>query len=183
MAFSAWFRRFRCSWGLLAAVVSGPALAVDLGDASVMSMQGQRLKVAVPYGSAPGEKVPVMRFMVESVEASDGKSAPKAADFVISQPEFRNVVYLQSLEPVNASHVRLVLSVAEPSAHRVAYDLAIPPLAYATTPVFESAASKPRSGKRAKRAKRTNSAAATAPFAKSAKAAAALAPAKKACGC
>lgn len=151
MARSALLRRFRHSWSLFVALAATPAFAVDLGEATVLSMQGQRLKIAVPYGSAPGEVVPVLRFMVESVESLDGTAAPAAGQFVISQPEFRNVVYLQSLEPVQSGNLRLTLSVANAEGARVAYDLKIPPLAYAATPYAAPSASAARSGSRHKR--------------------------------
>lgn len=156
------------------------AYAVDLGNASVMSMQGQRLKIAVPYGSAPGERVPVMRFAVQSVEALDGRPAPAASDFVISQPEFRNVVYLQSREPVAASKVKLVLSVGNDSAKQVAYDLAIPPLAYASTPVEAVAAKSDRPMRTAKRKARP---VARAPMASTPKASTLLKGQAKGCSC
>ena len=120
----------------LAAIVGGLAAtaatvraqsALDLGAPSVMSQQGQRLKIAVPYASAPGERVPVLRFSVASVVADGGARAPAAADFVVSQPERGNVVYLQSREVVSASKVRLVLAVSGPAPQQVTLDLQVPP--------------------------------------------------------
>lgn len=100
---------------------------IDLGDASVLSQRGQRLKIAVPYGSEVGEKFPLLRFEVQSVEAAEGQSAPRARGFTISKPESRNVIFLQSAETVNASNLKLVLAVAGSPSKLVTYDIAVPP--------------------------------------------------------
>jgi hypothetical protein len=127
---------------------SAPSQGIDMGDASVLSQQGQRLKVAVPYGSDVGEKFPLLRFEVRSVEAAAGQSAPVARDFTISKPESRNVIFLQSKEPITASNLKLVLAVAGSPGQLLAYDLAVPP-ASATTRIQE--APKPAVMKKGKR--------------------------------
>lgn len=114
-------------------LVSAPLAAQELGDASVLSQRGQKLKIAVPYGSAPNQRVPVTRFMVESVTVPEGFKAPAASSFVISKPERRNVIYLQSREIVEAPSAHLVLKVALSETPRIAYDVAIPAAAYAPT--------------------------------------------------
>ena len=76
--------------------------AVQLGDASVISQQGQRLKIAVPYGSAPGERVPVLRFTIEELTVPAGFKAPSPRSFTMSQGENRNVVILQSRDVFDA---------------------------------------------------------------------------------
>ncbi len=131
--------------------LSGAAYSLDLGDASVMSMQGQRLKIAVPYGSKPGEKVTVLRFSIDSVETNGAKQATLANDFVISQPEFRNVIYLQSRDPVNASQVKLVLNVADSPATQVAYNLVVPPLKFANNQIDDTGTAKKQKVYRGKR--------------------------------
>lgn len=143
----------------LALVVSlaVPAIAhaIDPGDASVLSQQGQRLKVVVPFGSAPGEHVPVSRFSIASVSVPEGHAVPNASQFVISMPERRNVVYLQSREPVNAPSVQLVLAIANSDTERVAYDLVVPPPVYAVSQASEERPTpvKRRPAKRTARAK------------------------------
>ena len=131
--------------------LNGAANSVDLGDASVMSMQGQRLKIAVPYGSKVGEKVPVLRFSIESVEGNGTRENIQTNNFVISQPEFRNVIYLQSRDPVTASNVKLVLNVADNPVQQVAYDLAIPPLKFAQAQLVEVGTDKKPRAKLGKR--------------------------------
>ena len=130
------------------------AHAIDMGDASVLSQQGQRLKIAVPYGSAPNEAVAVMRFAVGDVTVPAGYLAPKAGDFVISKPERRNFIILQSRESVNAPRVQLVLNVANNDAPKVAYDLAVPPARYSgAASTAKPAAKSTAAGQRALRKK------------------------------
>lgn len=129
--------RLRAAFGLIAALTSLPAGAIDMGDASVLSMRGQRLRVAVPYGSTPGQKVPVMAISVGSVEVPDGYKAPDANAFVISQPENRNIIYLHSRESVTAPNLKLVLNVANSDTAQVAYEIKVPPLRYAQTALAE----------------------------------------------
>lgn len=112
----------------LAALAATPASAIDLGQASVLSQQGQRLRVAIPFGSAPGERVPVTRFSVVSARALDGDSAsPDAARFTLAKPERRNVVFLTSAEPVDAPKLRIVVSVAGDPPSSAAFDIDVPP--------------------------------------------------------
>ena len=131
--------------------LNGAANSVDLGDASVMSMQGQRLKIAVPYGSKPGEKIPVLRFSIDSIDGNGNREGIAVNDMVISQPEFRNIIFLQSRDPVTASQIKLVLNVADNPAKQVAYDLVVPPLKFSPALVEESAVSKKSKVKRGKR--------------------------------
>jgi hypothetical protein len=121
--------------------------AIDLGDASVLSQQGQRLKIAVPFGSGPAERVPLLRFQVQSVEAGEGQSAPSARGFTISKPESRNVIFLQSAETITAPNLKLVLTIAGSPNRLVAYDIAVPP-ASATTPVQDTPKPIVKKGKR-----------------------------------
>jgi hypothetical protein len=120
---------------------------IDLGDASVMSQQGQRLKIAVPYGSDVAEKFPLLRFEVQSVEAGEGQSAPSARGFTISKPENRNVIFLQSAETITAPNLKLVLAVAGSPGKLVAYDINVPP-ARATAAVQDTSRPVVKPGKR-----------------------------------
>lgn len=106
------------------------SMAIDLGDASVLSRQGQRLELAIPFGSAPGERVSVTRFEVVSVEAAtEGAAAPDPGRFTISRPERRNVVYLRSERPVDLDRLRIVVAVSglDGPGSAAAYDIVIPP--------------------------------------------------------
>lgn len=89
------------------------AASLDLGDPSVMSQQGQRLKIALPYASAPGERVSPTRFEVVSIEAPPGYPAPAAGDVTISAPQRRNLVFLQSRERVEAPELTVTVRIAD----------------------------------------------------------------------
>ncbi|MFA7505235.1 MAG: hypothetical protein WCZ28_11095 [Burkholderiaceae bacterium] len=119
---------------LLAMSMPGLASAIDLGDASILSRQGQRLHIAIPFGSQPGERVAATRFRVVSVEALDEAGAPPDPDrFTVSRPQRRNVVYLRSERPVDHERLRIVVSVSGlgDEATAAAYDIVIPPARYA----------------------------------------------------
>ncbi len=120
---------------------------IDLGDASVLSQRGQRLKIAVPYGSEVGEKFPLLRFEVQSVEAAEGQIAPSARGFTISKPESRNIIFLQSAETVTAPNLKLVLAVAGSPNRLIAYDIVVPP-ASATSQVGATPKPVVKKGKR-----------------------------------
>lgn len=142
-----------CFAGLTGANAQGaPSQGIDMGDASVLSQQGQRLKIALPYGSHVAERVPLLRFEVQSVEAGVGQSAPSARGFTISKPESRNVIFLQSKETITASNLKLVLAVAGSPNKLVAYDIAVPP-AGATTLVQDTPKPIIKKGKRTSKAK------------------------------
>ena len=118
---------FAATVGLaLACAAQAQAQNIDMGDASVMSQQGQRLKVAVPFGADAGQKIPLLRFEVASVEAAEGYKAPVARQFTISKPENRNVIFLQSAETVTSPTLKLVLAVAGNPGKRIEYELAVP---------------------------------------------------------
>jgi hypothetical protein len=128
---------------------------IDLGDASVLSQQGQRLKLAVPYGAEPGEKFPLLRFEVESVQVPEGHRAPNARSFTISKPESRNIIFLQSAENITAPSMKLVVAVAGNPGKRVEYDIAVPP-ASSTIPVVAEMAKPPiKIGKRKTKSKKS----------------------------
>jgi hypothetical protein len=127
--------------------------AVDLGDASVLSQQGQRLKVAVVYGSGPAERVPVTRFSVAEVRAEGTAPAPKAELFTISAPEKRNIVFLQSKEIVRTDKIQIVMTAADNPSKKVVYDLLVPPAKSAVTDVEPMAAKKVVSKKKRSKTK------------------------------
>jgi hypothetical protein len=135
---------------------AGPTFAaVDLGDASVLSQQGQRLKVAVVYGSGAGENVPVTRFSVAEIRSDAKEGAPKAEMFTISQPQKRNIVYLQSKEIVRLDKLQLVMTAADSPDKKVVYDLVVPPAksALAESEAMKSKKSVKKRGKAKMKAK------------------------------
>lgn len=110
----------------------GPAGRIDLGQPGVLSQRGQRLKIAVPYGSAPDARVSPASIWVAATSVPDGEVAPDAHGFTVMKPEHRNVVLLRSREPVTASRVTLTLRVAGQD-DAPTYELAIPPVRFAPT--------------------------------------------------
>jgi hypothetical protein len=130
-----------------AAHASGAAAPLDLGEPSVLSQRGQRLKLALPYGSAPGERVSASRFEVVSVTAAEGWRAPDPAGFEIAKPPRGNVAYLTSRERVDAPELTVVLRVADQPEGQQAWRIAVPPAraAVSATPaVLPAAAGAPR---------------------------------------
>jgi hypothetical protein len=121
--------------------------AVDIGEASVISQQGQRLKVAITYASAPGERVPVTRFSVSDVSSESTGEVPKANQFTISQPATRNVLYLQSKEIVKIDKLKLTMVAADTPGKNVVFDLLVPPAKSAAQEVAPKAATKAKSSK------------------------------------
>jgi hypothetical protein len=139
---------------LLGLWASGAAVAaVQLGQATVLSQQGQRLKVAVPYGTTPGERVPVLRFSIvdSAVPAGFKEVSPKS--FTVSQGENKNVVVFQSREIFSAPSVKLSVRVANQDEIAQIYDLTVPANQLATTEA--QAAPKKSMGKRSYKGKRT----------------------------
>lgn len=106
--------------------MSGSAQAVEFGIASVLSAQGQRLKVAIPYSTASGETVSVVQFQVVASRAPTGSFSPDPASFTISQPLGGSFVILQSRELIQADRIDLVLGVASHPDRTVRYELKVP---------------------------------------------------------
>lgn len=114
---------------LTTALTLGAGLAsanVELGDLSVLSQRGQKLKLALPYGSAPGERVPLLRFTVEDVKVPAGYTAPSPRSFTMSQGEARNLVILQSRELFDAPSVSMIVKVANQTGGMRAYEVRVP---------------------------------------------------------
>jgi hypothetical protein len=101
--------------------------AIDLGDASVRSQQGQRLKIAVPYGSAPGQRVSAVRFVVSDIEVPPGYKAPAVNKLTILKPIDRNIVYVQSSERFYAPSVQMKIRVVDSDTDPTTFNLRVPP--------------------------------------------------------
>ena len=130
---------------LLAAATTMPmgaaaSQAIDLGDPSVLSQQGQRLAIALPYGSAPGERISVTRFEVVSVRAPDGWAAPDPLGFSLAKPARRNLVYLRSREAVDAPELELTVRVVEQPDSLQTFTVRLPPARAALPETAEPAA-------------------------------------------
>jgi len=116
-----------CALALAAAMPALAATPIDLGDPSVLSQQGQRLRIALPYGSPPGEHVSATRFEVVSVAAPAGWSAPDPMQFTIAKPARRNLVYLQSNETIDAPELTVAVRVAGQADGLQTWRIAVPP--------------------------------------------------------
>lgn len=125
--------------------------AIQLGDASVLSQQGQRLKIAVPYGSAPGERVPLLRFTIDQLTVPAGFKAPSPRSFTMAQGENRNVVILQSREVFDAPAINFTVKVANQTDGTQNYALKVPVAQFAALEAPEAQVTKPVKTKYKKR--------------------------------
>jgi hypothetical protein len=141
-------------------VMTAPPLAtaapqgIDFGDPSVLSQRGQRLALALPYGSAPGERLSVSRFEVVSVKAPDGWAAPDPAGFSLAKPARRNLIYLRSREAVEAPELAVTVRVAEQPDSLQTFTVLVPPArasAQEAGPEPTAAAAAPAPAKAARR--------------------------------
>ncbi len=98
--------------------------AVKLGEAGVLSQQGQPLKVNLPY-SGSAERVPLLRFTVEDVQVPEGFKAPSPRGFTMMQGENNNQITVLSRETVDAPNITMVVKVAGTTETRT-YNLAVP---------------------------------------------------------
>lgn len=116
----------RTTLGALLFALAGSAFAVEWGIAGVLSQQGQRLKVAIPYTTKSPEPVSVLQFRVVRSAAPEGSFSPEPQSFTISKAPGQNMVILQSRELVYANQVDLVVQVVTEPDKAVRYDLRIP---------------------------------------------------------
>jgi len=131
----------------------GPAVAdLVLGEPSILSQRGQRLQLVLPYGSAPGERVSVSRFEVVSVRTPDGFTAPAAEAFTIAKPAHRNLVYLRSAEPVDATEVTVALRVNGQDGDPQVWRIVLPAASWAPVEATPLAATAAPSARRPPRA-------------------------------
>ncbi|MDO4904224.1 MAG: hypothetical protein Q4A16_01500 [Lautropia sp.] len=118
-------RRRQASLAALSAValsaISLPTAAVEhalqFGEPIVLSQQGQRLKVLLPFETAPHDRATAVAFMVEKAEVPDGFRAPTPSAFTIMRPDETPYVILHSAEQLDAPNAMLTVSVAgDPSS-------------------------------------------------------------------
>lgn len=95
--------------------VSLPASAVDypinFGEPIVLSQQGQRLKVLLPFQTAPNDRATAVDFLVEKAEVPAGFYTPDAERFTVMRPDAAPYVIFQSEDDVNAPNMVLTVSV------------------------------------------------------------------------
>ncbi len=140
--------------GMLLLSSQAAVAEVQLGDPSVQSQRGQRLKIALPYSSNPGERVPVLRFTIDDVRVPEGFKAPSAKGFTMLQGESRNLVTLLSRETVDAPSMSMVVRVSNQTTdNNRSYVVNIPERSLANTEAPEAKATKPSKYKGKKKAR------------------------------
>ena len=132
--------------------------ALDLGAPSVLSQQGQRLKLIVPFDSGPGEPVSATRFEVVSVQAPAGFAAPDATGFTIAKPSSRNLIVLQSRELIEAPELTVTVRVANQPEGVQTWTLGVPPALASVPPAIVNQAPRASAVERPARPGRARSA-------------------------
>ncbi len=96
--------------------VNLPASAVEhslnFGAPIVLSQQGQRLKVLLPFETEPYDRATAVAFMVDKAEVPEGFKAPSAPGFTVMRPDESPYVILHSAEQIDAPLAMLTVSVA-----------------------------------------------------------------------
>jgi hypothetical protein len=117
------------------AFAAAPAGAVDntveFGAPTVLSAQGQRLKVVLPVKSAPEDWATAASFMVRETEVPQGHEALPAGGFTVMRPAASDYVVFQSAGIVRSPEVSLVISVAGDPRSPYRMDLQVPQTAAA----------------------------------------------------
>ena len=112
---------------------SSPAGAVDqtveFGAPTVLSAQGQRLKVVLPVKSAPNDWATAASFMVRETHLPQGHEPLPPSDFTVMRPAASDYVVFQSGDIVRASVVSLIISVAGEPRSPYRMDLQVPQVA------------------------------------------------------
>ena len=100
---------------------------VDFGAPTVLSQQGQRLKVVLPVQSAPDDRATAASFLVRETEVPQGYQALPAQDFTVMRPAMADYVVFQSGDVVTSPEVSLIVSVAGDPRSPYRMDLQVPP--------------------------------------------------------
>jgi hypothetical protein len=112
------------------AIFGSPAGAVeqtvDFGSPTVLSQQGQRLKVVLPVRSALDDRATAASFMVRETEVPQGYQPLPAQNFTVMRPPVGDYVVFHSGEVVDAPEVSLIVSVAGDPRSPYRMDLQVP---------------------------------------------------------
>jgi hypothetical protein len=100
---------------------------VNLGEPSVLSQRGQRLKLAIPYDSATGEWVTAVGIEIVSIEAADGARAPDVNRLMTATPQQRNLVFMTSAERVDSAELTIKYRFAGQSDILQTWRVMVPP--------------------------------------------------------
>jgi hypothetical protein len=101
--------------------------SVDFGTPTVLSQQGQRLKVLVPVRSAKDDRATAASFLVRETEVPQGHQPLPAQSFTVMRPAQSDYVVLQSNDIVRAPQVALLVSVAGDPKSPYRVDVQVPP--------------------------------------------------------
>jgi hypothetical protein len=137
----------------LAMPATGAEADIDLGEPSVLSQRGQRLKLAIPYGSAPGERVSSVGIEIVSIEAANGARAPDLKRFTTATPERRKLVFMTSAERIDAAELTIHYRFIGQPGSLQTWRVSVPPALMADSTEISSApkTSRPASSGRTKR--------------------------------
>ncbi|MDO5055772.1 MAG: hypothetical protein Q4E06_00395 [Lautropia sp.] len=109
----------RATLAIVTAVGLGASLSasaveypVTFGEPIVLSQQGQRLKVLLPFQSAPNDRATAAAFLVEEADVPATHKAPVARDFTVMRPDSSPYVIFHSKQDVHAPSIVLTVSVA-----------------------------------------------------------------------
>jgi len=99
---------------------------VDFGAPTVLSAQGQRLKVVLPVKSAPDDRATAASIMVRETEVPHGHAVLPAGSFTVMRPAASDYVVFQSGDVVLSPAVSLIISVAGDPRSPYRMDLEVP---------------------------------------------------------
>ena len=119
----------------LAAIASAHGIAVmaveqpvEFGAPTVLSQQGQRLKVVLPVRSAPDdERATAASFLVRETEVEPSYGSVPPEGFTVMRPAQADYMVLQSGDVVKAPRISVLMSVAGDPRSPYRMDLDVPP--------------------------------------------------------
>jgi hypothetical protein len=113
------------AYGIGALAVEQP---VEFGAPTVLSQQGQRLKVVLPVRSAPDdERATAASFLVRETEVEPRYGSVPPEGFTVMRPARADYMVLQSGGVVNAPRISVLMSVAGDPRSPYRMDLDVPP--------------------------------------------------------
>ncbi len=106
---------------------------VEFGAPTVLSQQGQRLKIVLPVRSAPDdERATAASFLVRETEVEPRYQPVAPEGFTVMRPARSDYMVLQSADVVNAPRISVLMSVAGDPRSPYRMDLDVPSASAAT---------------------------------------------------
>ncbi|MGE0313083.1 MAG: hypothetical protein AB7P21_15840 [Lautropia sp.] len=135
------------AWALLTMQAAGAVeQPVAFGAPTVLSQQGQRLKVAIPMRTAPDDRATAAAFLVRSARAGEGFASPQPERFTVLRPADSPYVVFQSDEVVASPALSMTFSVAGDPNSPYRMDLRIPADASGSLAALDSAGARAGDG-------------------------------------